>query len=583
MKAHWANMISFIKRHKLIPLIAFVCGGGYLFKTVLFDIIPYPYGDGLEYISTTEALYHHLSPNVEADDMIMLKSESCKYMAWKDIGKSEYIDKTYDFLSKTDNQFMDNTLGLFTALNGKQYSYHFFFYSLMNVPARIITSLFNINPFQTFPITNICLILLVCALVLFKSPFDDYTSLIIAAIFYFSPVHWYITWPHPEVFTACFVFAGLWLYFQGQYYLPMLLISIAALQNQPLILLVMFIGLSLLINKKFGVKNVMIIAFSLFITLLPSWFYYNHFRIPNLVKHLGYLDSQYITFTRVFGFFFDLNQGAIIAIPLILLVYVALSLKDGWLFLKNKIPFNLNILLLVVVVAIAITVSTMNNWNHGQSVINRYAVWVSIIILVHFLFMFKLNKFIAKLFLTICLATQFYTVKANEGIRAVEWTNFQHKKFAKWVIEHYPQLYNPDPQIFCSRTIQKNSEYTSDPIVYWSEKGDICKVMVSIDQIQTFRLPGASDEKMKKIRHKLHFVNGWAYINKSDIYGDLSIEETNALGKELKILFTVNKIKENSEWYNLVVKKAEEQHINIDEMIRRDATFVVEQEMQKQN
>ncbi|MBA3704924.1 MAG: hypothetical protein H0W84_03195, partial [Bacteroidetes bacterium] len=406
-------------------------------------------GDALEYVMMTEALRNHLSVDIDTADFASFKKSYIKKNSWESNDRYYGFDRVCEF-AKGPRVFLDDKDGFFVAKNGKIYTYHFFFYSLLNVPARIIADIFSLNPLGIFQFVNALLIIISCFIFYRTSKFNQFITGSFCLLFYYSTNYWYIGWPHPEIFTICFTTLGLWFFFNDKYYAGIGLITLAALQNQPLVILLAALCLITLYKKGINLKNIIKIAAIVVWILIPSLFFYYHFSITNLVQYKGFLDTSGINSRRFLGFFFDLNQGMILAFPLILLIYLLLVVLKT---IKLKSTENKWDLFLVPVIIIMTCIAcTMTNWNHGQAVVNRYVTYISAVMLIHFFFLLvqTSGKAIINSFLVLALISQLFTIYYFQTFNSSDRSDVA-KPIANWVLDNYPEFYNPDPSIFISR------------------------------------------------------------------------------------------------------------------------------------
>jgi hypothetical protein len=436
------------------------------------------------------------------------------YQKWEQVGKNDWFDKIEKSIAKP-TKFMDNEYGIFTSKDGKLYNYHFWAYPLINLPLKFIFEKIHFYPFKVFQITNAILVLLVVYYILFHTKWQIYLQIIGAIVFAFSSIAWYINWIHPEVFTACLVFMSIILFFQEKYYWAIILSAIASMQNPPIFLLSLAFAIKAIFVFGFNLKNILKIIFSGIFIIIPSAFYFYHFGRPNLIVDSGYLDSQYITITRFVGFFFDLDQGMIIGLPFVLIVFLFMYAYEIYKSIKYKQVGYENILILVLI-GIVFFVIPMKNWNHGQSVVNRYTVWSSMIIVAYFINLLSKYKNIYMIIFIGLFAvfTQIFTHAYFKGFDAKEWDNIYHKKTAIWAMNHFPSLYNPDPQIFLVRTLGYFPYKSENVIIFKGYNNEVKKIMVYIDSINVLHQKyGFSNDSINKIKKKIKNINGWGYIN----------------------------------------------------------------------
>jgi len=567
-------MNYFLKQNK-IQLATFLIICISLIIKISSEEKPYATGDAVEYSLMTEALFNHFSPNVETADCESFKSAFIKKSKWEENDKAGAYEATQAFISSTNYKLLDYDYAFFVAKDGKKYSVHFFFYSLLNLPVRWICSIISFNPLQVFHVTNALLVLISC-LVFFKySKFGEFQTAAFALLFFYSTNYWYLCWVHPEVFTVCFVTLGLWLFFQDKKYVGILLVSIAALQNQPLTILSATLCLITLFSNGFSLKNCLKIFLCSFLIFIPSLFYYYHFGETNLIQYQGGLSFSYVTFTRVFGFFFDLNQGVILALPFILFAYLFLVIRKINSIKQADTKWDLFIPLAIV--AMTCIAATIDNWNHGQAVVNRYVTYIGTVIFVHFFFLLMNieNKKRRNTILIVALFSQIATVFYHQSLSKFDWSTNESKPIATWVLNHCPQLYNPDPIIFIARYTPMD-KLTESPAYYAKKTGEITKFLVNKNYLYNLERFGFTKKQIDEIAPKLHYIIGWAYINVNEnFHSSFSLNQLKQIDNERKLDRQIKTIKDNIAWYESIKQKAKTLGITEQEALRRDAAYVL--------
>ena len=537
----------------------------------------YPTGDAVEYTIMTEALYNHFSPDIRSIDFDSFKKAYCKTNKWEENDKAGVYDAAQKFIAETNHKNLEYSFAFFVDKGGKKYSCHFFFYSLMNLPARALCSIVVFNPLLTHQITNVFLILLTCFFFFKYSLFGKIHTSFFVMMFFYSTNYWYVSWQHPEVFTVCFSSLGLWLFLSEKRFVGLFLISIAAFQNQPISIIIFCLAIYAIYREGINIKNIFKLGGSTFLVVAPSLFYYNHFCETNLIKYQGALSFDNVSFTRVWGFFFDINQGVILAIPLILFVYIFLLIRKLVKF-KSEKPILEIILIPSIIVSVTIA-GTIDNWNHGQSVVNRYVTYVSGIILVHFIYLlFELKSEKAKKTILIsALLTQLATVYYHASLSKFDWSTNLPKPISNWVLENYPQMYNPDPIIFLNRYNPKAAlDYSLSPVYYMRANGEITKLLVHEKYLDNLQTLGLSKKQIDSILPTLNFTNKWAYIDVGgELKKSLSTTKLKQMDDERRIKDQIEIIKGTPDWNDAIKKKAAEKGLEEDVMLREDAAFVL--------
>lgn len=557
-------------------MLAALIGCIYVYRS-LNDFNPgYVCGDGFEYIFMTEAIHNHSTPEITLKDVNSFKDKLIKYEDYNNFFKKAYVEEMIAFFNTTKAEFKETKSGLYATKDKKWYSYHFWFYSYLNIPAYNLFS--ELGPLKTFYITNSIFVILTILVILFFTPFSFYNQLLAALCFSFSSCYWYLGWQHVEVLSACLVTIGLIFFFNARFYLAAFILALACLQTQPLMLLLAFVGAVTIFKKGFNFKNIVITGLICSIGFIPQVFYYVHFGTTNLVKDAGFLDTAFITVNRVSGFFTDLNQGVILAIPLILVLYLPLLALQIRSILRKEEPFDFAILIPFVSIGIAMGVSTMWNWNHGMAIINRYAAWACSIIMVHvFYLVHRLNHERSIVIFNYFFMTQLFSILYHQKYNDHDWNQNHHRQIAKWVFKNCPGLYNPDPFIFGARTLPY-SYYLSEansPYIFFDEKRP-CKIMVHRNQVDKLSEFGVSLKQIQKIKEKISYNYDWGYIDVKDFKTTLSDEQIFGIIREKKIRTAYVKILSAPDWVDQINKKAQGWGKTVDEVMRADAEYVVE-------
>ena len=537
----------------------------------------YPTGDAIEYTLMTEAFYNHFGPEVKTSDYESFKQTFTRTNKWEENEKASYYDAVGAFLQKVDLKNLDYNYAFFVDKQGRKYSAHFWFYSLLNLPSRYLCVIVPFNPILIFHITNLLLIVVSCFVFLKTSKFDFIATGIFCVLFFYSTNYWYFCWPHPEVFTVSFASMGLWLFFHEKRYTGILLIAIAAMQNQPLAILPVILSLVVLFENGINIKNLAKLFFCCLPVLAPPVFYFLHYGTTNLIGYQGALSTDHITWTRVFGFFFDINQGMILALPLILLAYFALYFRK---LLKLKYEeTKWDMLILPALLIIVCGASTIDNWNHGQAVVNRYVTYVGGIVLIHFYFLLTEvgNTKLKKGFLVLVVITQILTVVYYQKGEKFDWSTNQPKALSNWVLSHVPKLYNPDPIIFNSRYAGGiEMDASESPSYFMKENGEITKFLTHKKHMSNLQKFGLSQKQIDSLTPQLSFINDWAYVDVDDaLKAQLSTKKLKQIDNKRRIEKQIKTIKAVPDWYEAIKKKAIEKGITEESALIEDAAFVL--------
>lgn len=535
---------------------------------------PLVLGDGFEYILMTEAITSHGSPNVTLEDHLNFKKKFEKYHKWDDFYQRGFFDTQVLNFTQTKSEYKETINGFFCTKNKHWYSYHFFFYSLINAPMYMIGA--HYGPLRPFYFTNAILVILTCIVILFYTPFRWYNSVIAAFAFAYSATYWYLGWQHTEVITMCLVAISLINYFNKNYFWALFYTALACLQNQPLLLLFGFLAIEAVLKSGINKRSLFLISLTGLIAILPPLFYLVNFETTNLIKDAGYLSTKYITLNRVTGFYFDINQGMILSIPFILITYLVLCIRNVVIVIKDKTKFEFSMLLVFVLLAISMSVSTMGNWNHGMAIINRYASWLSVIVIIHTFYLMETIPLLGRtilmnyFFVTNCF-TQIYHDQFNDS----GWSAFRHTPLAKWVIRNYPQYYNPDPCIFSWRTQPfVKLEPKNSPFVFF-KGNEVKKILVNKTKIDDLLNFGFTKKELETIKSKIHYNFDWGYVDQDIINSITDPLRIKAVVRERRVVAAYDKILNNHDWCEQIKKKASDWGKTFEEVLRMDAEYAV--------
>ncbi len=378
---------------------------------------------------------------------------------------------------------------LLHSVSGNSYGAHFFFYSLLCVPAYNFLHLLNIDPVRSFQLTNAFFDVILIWYILFLRSTPEKFNYLIAAVFLLSTGSIYFQWCGPELLTAMLLVVASVEFCLGRYSTCALFAAFASLQNPSAIFMsvpaVLLIGKDFASNfleksfcKKFF-KDLMVLLVSFVILLLPYVWSYVNFKTFNPIVKLGYIDYSLISFERLWALYFDISQGVIVGVPFLMFVLPCVLIGR---FIQSPTGFCLKEIdfLIVSSLLMSIPVLAQTNWNAGGVVFMRYASWVAmplVVWAVHSLTFEAVpyNKYI----LTLGLAVQVFVAFSIGGFsldRLGSYLSFRSYVNSIW---HYnPHLYNPIPQVFSKRITKVDTGgWGPFPPVVYSEGNQYIKIL----------------------------------------------------------------------------------------------------------
>ncbi len=549
-----------------------------LFQVAIIE--PYATGDGIEYTLTTEAFYRHGSASIRESDARDFKTEYIRHKAWSENYKAAAFDTIHAYLKKPKEREYG---GFYRTKNGQNFGYHFSFYSLINTPARLLTTILDINPQYAFQITNFLLLGLTSFLLLFYFKLDTWYSISLVLLVNFSAVFYYIAWSHPEIMTVVLVLLSLLFQREKKYAWSIFLMTLASLQNQPLLILLIWLVISAGYKENWRIKNWIRTSYPAFLFFLPSAFYFYYFGTTNLIKDAGYLDVSNVTYTRFLGFFIDLNQGMILSLNLLLAVYIILLVNRYRKVFTHQLKLCQDDFLPPLILLLTFIVCMMNNWNHGMAIVNRYAIWIGIIIIYHSIEL--LSDYGLRLkssVIILVFAIQCLFIKIHNPYNMFDWCNIDHLPFAKWALMNSPHLYNPDPQIFIART-SKTFDFSKNnsPVFYTKKengKVEVLKVAVHKDGLTALMTYGLTLNQINYIKIHSSPISNWYYINDIPVLKKISLIQLKSIGAKKEIDRIKKAIFNSPQWINEIAKKAKHNNISVEEQINADAIYVYQNE-----
>jgi len=417
-------------------------------------------GDIVEYYGITESLINHGGLQLSPKDQENLSQA---------LNPGYFNDPTYYLLGR----------------DGQRYPVHFILYSLLVLPFRLALELFGQNGLKALWLVNI-ISLFSAVFVIFRFFLkDSFKRLVLLAITFFSPLLSFLIWPGPDVFYLSLLLVATYAFFNKRYFLAVLLAAVSSWNSQP----VMVIAAGFLVYylyKQMGPVEIgkekylrlsgkaVAVGAGMSVLILLPYFYnlviFGTFTpwmiLGDVWTKLNGFGLQNISFQKLFEQLFDLNIGLFWYAPLICLV--------GFYSLFKALKKNKKIwFILALMILTAFFFQTNPAWHYGTS---GYGPGRHGIFLLPFLLFFSVKLLKARLthlpILAILIVAQAFNLYLN-GFLEPDLTNtLRHSPYAEWVLDHYPQFYNPTPEIFVDRTNQTDLKYPTGAIY---KTGGECK------------------------------------------------------------------------------------------------------------
>lgn len=424
-----------------------------ILAVVVFALIvtPIRVGDADEYLLMVQALSSHGSPDIRTADI----ESHIRVLNRNGLLPDGQVPKEY-YLRDS-----------FTTADGTVYFGHFWFFSLLAVPAWVLLRFAGGNEMAALQSMNAVFFCIAAGFVLFHGRDERRDRLLLLALSALGPIIWYIRWPHPEVYTWAAAMIAVALLRRNRFGWAAVSASLGALQNPPLVLLAL-LAVVLAAGRR-DWRAAVRAAAGTALSFLPSLFTLVIFGVPNLFVAKGVTDFALISPGRVWSVLADLNQGMLPHVPLVLLLGL---LGGGVALIKGR---TRGILVLVVFLGMILMVGPQRNWNAGAAGMMRYAVW-----------MVPLLAWLAVDFVPRrrCLA---WGIGAGLLLQAGMVMNhdgrddsLRQNDLARVVLARCPLLYSPDPQIFAERQLGRNVEYWSGrlPVPFVTKSGHLTKLLL---------------------------------------------------------------------------------------------------------
>jgi len=434
---------------------------------VTLTLKPMARGDAPGYFLVTESFFNHLAPDLRPEDIESIAQ----------------LESKFDFPLLNRNVQHDY---YFKANDGKLYSIHFWGYSLLNLPAKILLRLSGLNEARTFQITNGLLLLLSLWHVVLLAALTERQKQLFILLLFCSPMLWFVYWPHTEVFSFAFVVMSLVYVSRHNWHGAILCAAIAAVQNPPLILMAGFVWLLGMIHAKSKRKGLLSLSLAALPAFAPYAFSLIKYGVFSLyaTKSAG---TDILSVPKAFDLFFDLNIGMLPYVPVALLLAWWVWLRDG--LLQRR--FTLAMQLFVLLMAMMIVCTGSRLWNHGTTGPSRYVIWMLPLVfyvVINDVARVRAVRSVYVSLVWLAILSQLGLVMLGGGFRSSA-NHTRHTYVAKFVLDHAPALYNPNYEVFDDRTAHRISMVTrSDslgffvhdhrtPVVY-RRSGECRKAMV---------------------------------------------------------------------------------------------------------
>ena len=479
--------------------------------------MPIRHGDGHEYSVTVQAFLNHFSADIRIDDIA-----ACEKLL-EEFPCQGYVSEIFQGYKQQVFEKADGYQGLYRAESGKYYGCHFWGYAAYVACVERVVTFFGANPLAGFQIANAILLIVVLGYCLFAIQGSLQRRVGSAAAFFLGGVLFYLKWTHPEVFIAAFLFLGFTALYQRVFRVAFFCLAFAAIQVVTLWIAFAAIPLLILLQyKSESIGQIRMLSkkwWTWFCAALPAAsliFYYLNYGRPSVIGS-QFVDIRLVSFSHLYSFWFDLDQGVFVGVPWLLPILIV------FLFRLKKVSQQCRMDLVTAVfgaLCICIPLLVNINVNSGGSVFQRYALYAVCPLTAWAGFYFiEIIKKRWGLYLLVAFAV-IYTI-AFDGPNADE-DYMRHKPWTKLLLENAPNWYNPEPGIFYARTggIPGWFRMGSDGAVVSRDRhGVVRKILFPVDRAEK-AMSNLCSGRLLDINGvpvdyatASHERYGWAYLN----------------------------------------------------------------------
>lgn len=384
--------------------------------------------------------------------------------------------------------------GLIQSLNGSTYGVHFWGYSFFALPIYFVINSLSGDTLLSFEILNILSLSLAMFYVLTITKWPTFLKWTVTILFLFSTGLFYLQWTSPELFTASMLLISASAFVKKQYIISAIGSSIASIQNPSAAVLAVFALIFFTGTFYVRLRNRSMLRKDIYLPLLggfssmliisvPYIWAWKQFRVLNPIASKGYLDTDLPSWFRINSFFFDLNQGLFIGVPaLAILLFSGVIFRLIQVAKRSKRILVFADLLLLASSIMMIGPLTHVGWNTDASGIMRYASWAMIPLLIWAVV--ENYDYLSENFQTlsiVVITAQVISFSALGGIFYESNSSYiKHRDFVNKVWEINPDVYNPDPSVFSTRTVGQEFYYADipTPVAYIDKSGGIRKILV---------------------------------------------------------------------------------------------------------
>jgi hypothetical protein len=251
-------------------------------------------------------------------------------------------------------------------------------------------------------------------------------------------------------------------------------------------------------------RNVLGLALGAAVFALPLLFNLYQFGVPNIIARL-FSDTRLVGLVRLESFFFDLNQGMILAVPAVLAALLA------WGWGRGRGASGQALVLgacLAFTVALVLPALAVLNWNSGAAGVMRYAFWAAMPFLFALLLRLREHARWPGAVVALVAATQ-CAFMYHDSLYA--YTEFS--PIARALLQRAPDLYHPEPEIFAERMAGNDDYIQPDKVYVYKVDGRPVKTLVNVANPNADELLCGTGGAIAPDNRGTGSTRGWRYID----------------------------------------------------------------------
>jgi hypothetical protein len=270
----------------------------------------------------------------------------------------------------------------------------------------------------------------------------------------------------------------------------------------------------------------------------------------------------------------------IIGIPFLFLTVLFLTIREVF----NK-SWDIHFVLLLSVLLMSVFFLQMSNWNHGMAVVNRYVVWTAMFFIFFFILKIKdLKTPLKNWIFGFAIISQIFAITSFIDYDDIYWGSAANNNpLAKWVLDEYPEYYNPDPGIFIGRNSPVNLSTTDSVVVHSNSDSVITKMLINKNGgISQLIARGIHPDSVAALNQRLNYRGDWAYVERSeldDIGYIQSLDTFIDYSMSINLPILREEIRQNMlsspDWMESMSKVAEENNLTLEEVMEDNIDWLI--------